>query len=49
MSMKKITINKDIFTDLISDQFIKLFNKEYKINSVSCNKINYFTKKLKIL
>lgn len=44
--MKKITINKDIFTDLISDEFIELFNKEYKINSVSRNNINYFAKKI---
>ena len=43
--MKKITINKDIFSDLISDEFIELFNKEYKANSVSYD-INYFTKKI---
>lgn len=42
--MKKITINKDIFSDLISDEFIELFNKEYKANSISYD-INYFTKK----
>lgn len=43
--MKKIPIDKNIFNDLISDEFIELFKKEYKDSSVS-NNINYFIEKL---